>query len=257
MNDAPPPLLPPSSNPYQSPQNQPQATPAFQPQAPKSGSGRKWLIGCGCGCLGLFLVLVIGGYFAYGRLQTMATEMISEYTASEPVKVEIQPLSRSEVEQSVAKFSAFQAGMAKGATPTPLVLSEQDINALIQNHPSFRSVADRASVSVGENTLRSQVSLDLDELAIPVPFIADALKGKYLNGVATFSVGMADGRPALYIEDLEVNGASIPSQVLSEFGKTNLFEDAGKDPEIAAMIDKIEDIRIENGALTIIPKANP
>ncbi len=254
MNDAPPPLTPqPSPNPYQDPQYQPQT----QPAAPKSGSGGKWLFGCGCGCLGLILVLVIGGYFAYGKFQTMATDLIGGYTATEAVKVEIPPLSQAEIDQSVAKFSAFQAGMAAGATPVPLVLSGQDINALIQHHPSFKALADRASVTLEDSTIRSQVSVNLDELDIPVPFIADAVKGKYFNGVATFAVGMSAGRPALYIDGLEVNGAAIPSQFMTEFSKKNLFEDAVKDPEFSAMIDKIEDIRIENGELTIVPKSNP
>jgi hypothetical protein len=248
MNDAPPPLTP-----QPSPQFQPQA----QPVAPKSGSGGKWLFGCGCGCLGLILILVIGGYFSYGWLRTMASDMIGGYTATEPVKVEIPQLSQAEIDQSVAKFSAFQAGMAAGATPVPLVLSGQDINALIQYHPSFKALADRASVTVEDSTLRSQVSVNLDELDIPVPFIAEAVKGKYFNGVATFAVGMAAGRPALYIDGLEVNGAAIPSQFMTEFSKKNLFEDAGKDPDFSAMIEKIEDIRIENGELTIVPKANP
>jgi len=254
MNDVPPPLTPqPSPNPYQGLQQQPQ----FQPDAPKSGSGRKWFFGCGCGCLGLLLILAIVGYFLSGWVKTQATDLIGGYTATEPVKIEMLQLSPAEIEQSVGKFSAFQAGLATGATPVPLVLSGQDINALIQHHPSFKALADRASVTVEESTLRSQVSLNLDDIEIPVPFLAEAVKGRYFNGVATFSLGMAAGRPALYIEGLEVNGAEIPSQFMTEFSKQNLFEDAGKDPEIAAMVERIEDIRIENGELTIVPKAAP
>lgn len=253
MNDAPPPLTPSSPIPYQ-PQQYQQSPPAG---ASNSGSGKKWLFGCGCGCLGLILLLSIGSYFAYTKIQEVAATAIAEYTASEPVAVEIPQLSQDQIDQSVEKFSAFQAGLADGAEPVTLVLSGQDINALIQSHPTFKPLADRASVTVVEDRLRSQVSLSLEELDIPIPFIADIVKGKYFNGVATFSIGMTAGRPALYIDGLEVNDAAIPAEFMSEISKQNFLEDAGKDPEISAMIDRIEDIRIENGVLTIVPKVVP
>jgi hypothetical protein len=253
MNDAPPPLTPSSSNPYQ-PQQYQQAPPAG---TPNSGSGKKWLFGCGCGCLGLILILSIGGYFAYIKIQEVAATAIAEYTATESVAVEIPQLSQDQIDQSVEKFSAFQAGLADGTEPVTLVLSGQDINALIQSHPTFKPLADRASVTVEEDRLRSQVSLSLEELDIPIPFIAEAVKGKYFNGIATFSVGMTAGRPALYIEGLEVNDAAIPAEFMSEISKQNFLEDAGKDPEFAKLIEMIEDIRIENGELKIVPKAAP
>lgn len=257
MNDAPPPPLTPQSSPPSSPD--PYRAPHYQPQpqGPTSGSGKKWLFGCGCGCLGLLLLFAIGSYFAYNKIKTVAAELINEYTAPTAVKVEIPPLSPAQIDQAVTKFSAFQAALASGGDTEPLVLSGQDINALIQNHVSFKPFTDRANVTVEENTLRSQVSVNLEDLGIPVPFIADAVEGKYFNGVATFSPGMLAGRPALYIEDLEVNGMAMPEQFMSEFRKTNLLEEALKNSEFAAAIEKIEDIRIEDGALTIIPKSNP
>ena len=68
---------------------------------------------------------------------------------------------------------------------------------------------------------------------------------------------MTAGRPALYIEGLEVNDAAIPAEFMSEISKQNFLEDAGKDPEFAKLIEMIEDIRIENGELRIVPKAAP
>ena len=203
------------------------------------------------------MILSIGGYFAYIKIQEVAATAIAEYTATESVAVAIPQLSQDQIDQSVEKFSAFQAGLADGTEPVTLVLSGQDINALIQSHPTFKPLADRASVTVEEDRLRSQVSLSLEELDIPIPFIAEAVKGKYFNGIATFSVGMTAGRPALYIEGLEVNDAAIPAEFMSEISKQNFLEDAGKDPEFAKLIEMIEDIRIENGELRIVPKAAP
>jgi len=200
--------------------------------------------------------MALGGYFFYSFVKTKATEVVAGYTTTEPVKVEVPELSQAQIDAAKAKFDAFQAGL-NGGELVPLILSGDDINALILNHPSFSALAERASVSLEDDQLRSKVSLNLDELEIPVKFIADAVKGKYLNGEATLALGMAVGRPALYIEGLEVNGAVIPEEFMTEFRKKNLFEDALKDPKAAAFFERIEDLKIENGELIIVPKPAP
>jgi hypothetical protein len=252
MNDTPPPLAPPSSPSPLSPEPY-----RVHPEASASGSGGKWLFGCGCGCLVALLLFAIGSYFAYTKVREVAADLVAEYSANEPVPVEITPLSDSQIDQSLAKFSAFEAGMDGSADPVPLVLTGQDINALIQAHPSFEALAGRASVTVEGNTLRSRLSLNLGELDIPIPFLAEAVEGRYFNGVATFSLGMAVGRPALYIERLEVNGAEIPAEIMGEISKQNLLEELVKEPQFAAMVEKIEDIRIAKDELTIVPKGLP
>ena len=249
MNDAPPPLTPASpQTPYQQPQ--PQASP------PGTGSGGKWALACGLGCLALIVIAAVGSYFVYGFVKSKATEVVAGFTTTEAVKVEMPELSQAQIDAAQAKYDAFTAGMGGGEL-VPLVLTGDDINALIIKHPSFSALRDRASVTIEDDKLRSQVSVNLDELEIPVKFIADAVKGKYFNGEATFALGMAVGRPVLYIEGLEVNGAVIPEEFMKELRKENLLEKAVKDPDSAAFFERIEDLKIENGELIVVPKAAP
>lgn len=215
-------------------------------------------MGCGCGCLALVVIMAVLGYFGFGFIKTFTGEMVAGYTSTEPVKVEEPQLSQAQIDAAMAKFDTFKAGMSDGGERVPLILGTDDINALIFNHPSFSALAERASVTVDGDKLRSVVSVNLDELEIPVKFIADAVKGKYFNGEATLSLGMAAGLPSLYIEGLQVNGAAIPDEFITEFRKKNLLEDIlREDPEAAAFFEKIDELKIENGELVIIPKRAP
>ena len=248
MNDAPPPLTPSSpQSPYQQPQYQ---------APPKSGSGGKWALGCGLGCFALLIVAAIVGYFAFSSFKKMASGVVEGYTAIEAAEIEVPQVPQDLVDGAAAKFNAFKSGV-EGGTPVPLELTGDEINALIFNHPNFKALAGKANVSIDGNVLSSRVSVNLDDLEIPVKFLADAAKGRYFNGEASFTLGMAVGRPVLYIEGLAVNGNKIPDEFLQELRKKNLFEEAGDSPEMKAALEKIEDMRIENGQLIIVPKAAP
>lgn len=248
MNDTPPPLNPSSpQSPYQQ---------SYHQAPPSSGSGGKWALGCGLGCLALVIVLAIGGFFAFSSFKKMASGMVEGYTATEAAEIEVPEVSQGLIDGATEKFNAFKSGV-EGGNPVPLALSGEEINALIFNHPNFSPLAGKANVSIDGDVLSSRVSVNLDDLEIPVKFLADAAKGRYFNGEASFTLGMAVGRPVLYIEGLAVNGNQIPDEFLQELRKKNLFEEAGDNPEVKAALEKIEDMRIENGQLIIVPKATP
>lgn len=182
--------------------------------------------------------------------------MVEGYTATEAAEIEVPEVSQGLIDGATEKFNAFKSGV-EGGNPVPLALSGEEINALIFNHPNFSPLAGKANVSIDGDVLSSRVSVNLDDLEIPVKFLADAAKGRYFNGEASFTLGMAVGRPVLYIEGLAVNGNQIPDEFLQELRKKNLFEEAGDNPEVKAALEKIEDMRIENGQLIIVPKATP
>ncbi len=249
MNDTPPPLTPSSPpSPYQQPQ--------LQQVPPKSGSGGMWALGCGLGCFALVILLAVIGFFAFSSFKKMASGVVEGYTATEAVEIEIPQVSQDLVDGAAAKFNAFKSGVESGK-PVPLVLTGDEINALLFNHPNFKALAGKANVSIEGNVLSSRVSVNLDDLEIPVKFLADAAKGRYFNGEASFTLGMAVGRPVLYLEGLAVNGNKIPDEFLQELRKKNLFEDAGNNPEMKTALEKIEDIRVENGQIIIVTKVAP
>ncbi|MEX2580684.1 MAG: hypothetical protein WD342_16625 [Verrucomicrobiales bacterium] len=250
MANEPPPLTP-GAPPPLTPDD-----PNLPPASGSSGNGGKVAIGCGVGCLA---VLVVGGiiaYFIFTTVKTRIAEGVENYTAVQPVAIEPPRIAENEIEDAIARFDAFRGAMDRGEQAAPLVLTDDDINALLFHHPSFKEVAGKTKVSIENDQLKSTVSLNLDDLEIPVKFIADAVEGKYFNGEVTLSIDMVAGRPTAFIENLEVNGMSPPEEAMAAFGQENLLKEARTDPEMKKFFDKIEELEIENNRLVIVPKSN-
>jgi hypothetical protein len=199
-----------------------------------------------CVALVIFGVVAAKNYFG---------KMVEEYTATEYVPIETPQASPEQVASALEKFDSFSEGIGAGGSPVPLTLTGEELNLILWNHANFAAVAGKANAEIEGDVLTSEVSLNFDELPIPEGFFADALKGKFFNGEISLKLGMAAGRPALYMEGLSVNGNAVPDAFMTGMKTQNLLEDASKNPEATAFFDRIEDLRIEDGKLFIIPKA--
>ena len=67
-------------------------------------------------------------------------------------------------------------------------------------------------------------------------------------------MAMAEGKPVLYIENLSVDGRPLPKMFLDKLRKENLLEESATDPEARKLLDKIEELKIENDELHIVPE---
>lgn len=196
--------------------------------------------------LAVFGVVAAKNYFG---------KMVNEYTATEYVPIAAPQASPEQVASAVEKFDSFSQGMAAGGSPVPLTLTGEELNLVLWNHPNFATVAGKANVEIEGDVLTSEVSLNFDELPVPEGFVADALKGKFFNGEISLKLGMAAGQPVLYMEGLSVNGNAVPDAFMTGMKSQNLLKDAAKNPEATAFFDRIEDLRVEDGKLIIVPKA--
>lgn len=240
MSDTPPPLTP---------------NPAARPPEPSdSGTGKKVGIGCGIGCLVLLVIGVVAAFLIFGAMKGAVTEGVAKFTSEQPVAIDPPRATPEQVQDAISRFDAFAAAMKSGETPEPLALSDQDINVLLFNHPDFEWLAGKGLVSIQNDKLSSTVSVDLDDLNIPVKFIAEAVEGRYFNGEATVSLAMASGRPTAFIDELVVNGQSPPEEVMAGVRQENLFKEAQTDPKAKELFDRISDLKIENNKLVIVPK---
>lgn len=240
MSDTPPPLTP---NPS-----------ADAAPPPSSGGGKKVAVGCGLGCLVLVILGIVAAVLIWGATKKAIEGGIANFTADQPVMIEPPQAAPDQVQDAISRFDAFKAAMEKGETPAPLELSDQDINVLIYNHPDFGWMEGKGRVDIEGDKLTSKVSVNLDELEIPVKFLADAVKGRYFNGEVTISLAMAAGRPTAFVEELVVNGQNPPEEFMAGIRQENLFKEAQSDPEMQKFFERISDLKIENDKLTIVPK---
>lgn len=255
MNDAPPPLHPavPPSSPPPPPYGQP---PVYQPPVRKSGCGCTGL-GCGLGCLFALIASVVAivvlGIAAKGWIE----KQVVSYTSYEAVALEAPQASPEQVSAALAKVEAFRASLAPGSEPRALEMTGEELNLVLWNDPTFAQIAGKAEVDIVGDQLNAKVGIPMDDLPLPEGWLADRLQGKYFNGELGLKLGMVAGRPALYLESLEVNGQVVPEMFMSGMRAQNLLEEAAKKPEFLATFERIEDIRMQDGRLIVVPKRQP
>lgn len=214
----------------------------------QKGSGKKTC--CIIGCLFLLLLCVIGGvalYIGFGAFN----KYVQEYTEDQPRPLPRVERSQEEIDSVIEQADRFTEAVSKGEPTSPLVLSSEDINTLIQHHPNWKDLNDKVYVIIEDDTLRGEISLPLEELS-PLLF-----RGRYLNGSGAFTVHLMDGRLFVFLESGEVKGKAIPEPLIQKIRKENLAKDAEQNPEVAAVLENLESIEVADGQLTLRAKSAP
>ena len=222
----------------------PPATPAAEPAKQR---------GCffyGCITVLVLTVLVgIAGFFLVRYGLNKFTAFVEQYTETTPMTLESVEMSKADYQQLDKRVTAFaDAVNARKATP-PLVLTENEINALIANNPAWRSLKGKVYVTIEGDQIKGKVSIPMDDLA-QAPGLS-RLKGRYLNGSAALKVSLTNGVLAVTILSLEVKGQSPPPPVMAQLQTINFAQNSAQDPKTQEMIGRFESIEVKDGKITI------
>jgi len=188
------------------------------------------------------LVLAIGGYFG---IRYTIKAVVTRYTDATPQPLPKPQLSPGEIQAVQERFAVFRDGMKSSGTVAPLVLAGEEVNALFAGASTPQALKDRVYVKIEGDQVKGQVSLPLDGLGFPM------VKGRYLNGAAVFKVSLENGVLIVRAESVEVKGKPLPESFMSELRKHNLAQDAMKDADTAAILQKLQSIEVRDGAITI------
>lgn len=197
----------------------------------------------GCLTLGILGLLMIAGGIVVGYFAKRAiNRWITDYTDTAPVaiqKVEYPPAQLNELR---ARLKAFKDAMDQGGAPVELVLTADDLNALIT---AEKKLNGKAFIEIDGDKIKGNISLPLDDLG-PLK-----LKGRYLNGTGAFRVTLENGFLDVTLDTLEVKGKSLPQPLLKELKKQNLAKDVTNDPETRATIEKLQSIQIRDSQVIL------
>ena len=152
-------------------------------------------------------------------------------------------ISKEELAAIEDRVEVFQETIKKGGTPPDLVLTADEINALIAKDETLNG---RAYVTIQEG----QVS---GELSIPMDFMPLG-KGRYFNASATFDVSLDDGVLIVTLAGAEVKGEEVPQQVIEAMSKENLAKEVSKNPEAASSLRRFESLIIEDDRIILKPR---
>ena len=222
-------------------------------EEPKKGGG--CLKGLGIGCLVVLAIVVVGGFLVYKGAKVFVGNMVEQYTDTTPLTMPAVNIAPGEAEAVTKRVDDFGEALKKGGRAEPLVLSGQDINVLMTKHPNWSQMAGKVHVTIEGNQIKGQISVPLEQIGVQLGGkLGDMMKGRHLNGSGVFSAEMTAGRLVVFLDSVEVRGKQLPEPIMKELKGRNLAEDANKDPESAASLQKLQSITVKEGKLYIVPR---
>jgi len=211
-----------------------------------SGTGKKVFVGCSIGCLVLLIVIVVAAIVVV----KMGVNTALEFTEEEPIEFATPTADQATVDDVKARYEAFRNAMGAGQDAEPLVLSGEDVNLLIYHHPDFVTFQGIGKVAMVDDELTTTLSLPTDAMAK----LSKKFEGRYLNGEATIRLQLNNGQLEVYLVDLKGAGKSIPDMYLTQLQSENLMQNAQTDPEFEKLLRTLEELKVEDGKLWIVPK---
>jgi len=156
----------------------------------------------------------------------------------------------AEYAELVKRLTAFHDPLASHKATPQLVLTSDEINALIVNNPARHQLKVKVYVMIEEDQIKGQVSMPMDDGLAQLPGLSK-LKGRFLNGSASLKISLQDGTLFVTMQSLQVKGQSPPENIMAQLRARNLAQNIYNDPKNAETMRKLESIEVKDGKITI------
>jgi hypothetical protein len=213
-----------------------------EPTPPKQRRGC-FFYGCLSGVVCLVAILVA---FLLGLYQVK--RMLNFYTDTRPVALPSVQMPPAELEQLKRRIEEFTDAVRTGRPTQPLSLSADELNAMIGSDPNLARVKGKLYVTLEGDRLKGQISLPMDDLGLPF------FRGRYLNGTGIFAIGLHNGELLVTPDSLVVKGKPLPGVYMDKIRSQNLAASLSNNPRASVALNHLQDIRVTDGKLILVPK---
>jgi hypothetical protein len=207
---------------------------------------RKGCLFYGCltltACFLIFLVLLLAALYQFRRV-------VYQYTDSSPMPLPTLNMTAEQMDAVQRRVDAFKDALNAGRSTPPLVLTADDINALINTDPEFKPFKGRLYVTAledGKGKLAGSVRLG------DIGFIV--FRSRYLNGTATIGVTFQNGILGITPEELTTKGKPLPGPVMDKIHNLQISSRINQDPHASVALNRLQSIEIRDGKLILVPK---
>ena len=211
-------------------------------QAPKP---RRGCFFYGCITSVVLLVLLLGALLIGLHY---VKKMVNSFTDTQPMALPTLQMSQPEIENVKQRFEAFRTEVREQRATKPLVLTSDEINALIASGKGQQTLQGKVYVRLEGDQLKSEVSLPLEDVGLRM------FKGRYLNGSATFNLALNNGTPFVTAQSVQVKGKPLPETYMQKIRKENLAAALLNDPDAVAVLQRLQAVQVKDGKLVIEPK---
>lgn len=207
----------------------------------RRNEGNCWLWGCAT----VALVLVLGSIVAFLTARYYFGQLREQYTDDAPVELPVVDMGPEKLEALIERADAFSQNLRDDEPGAALTLTQDEVNALFQNHPDLEKFAGRVYITIEDDELTGQVSAPLD--------MFPGFSGRYFNGSATFNVAITNGRFSVFVESAMLKGEPIPQTFIEGIRDQDLAQNLQQDPEFTELVEKIDSLVVADGVVTITP----
>jgi hypothetical protein len=215
-----------------------------QPPKPRRGC---FFYGCITGLVLLFLIAV-GGLIALHYGKKALTGLVNQYTDTQPMTLPTVQMSSADLEKLKKRFEAFEEAVRAGHPTPPLVLTADEINALVASSPDKQSLKGKFYLSFDGDRVKGDVSLPLGQIGWKM------FRNRYLNGSGTFNVSLRNGILFVAPQTLAVKGKPLPETYMQGLRNANLAAALTNQPDAMAVVQNLQDIQVKDGKLIVTPK---
>jgi hypothetical protein len=196
----------------------------------------------------LLLLVLIAGYAGYRYVR----HAVNEYTDTKPLEMPTVQLSGTEITNLQKRVRNFDTAIKADKPAEPLVLTSDEVNALIAENNKSNSTLPptRLYFSFNDDRVQAQLSVPTDSIGLRM------LKGRYFNGSGDFALSVHNGRLMLTVKSLSVKGKPLPEQFMQSLRSENFAASWTNDVELNQALAKLQDVKIQNGKLIVVPKMN-
>jgi len=214
--------------------------------SPENPKGRSCLF---YGCLTVLILAIIVPVGIYFAVRSAVKSFVGKYSESSPMVLPRVMMSEADLAALDTRLQSFQAALETNGLPQPLTLSAMDLNGLISRNPGFR---DKVYLGIESNQFRAQVSIPLEDLRVPL--FRSLLKGRYINGTADLKALLQNGGLMVSLQSVDVNGKSLPAEMLAGLRNQNLADGFTNDPGFMSVVGNLSGIEVTNGVVTVLPR---
>ena len=218
--------------------------PAAQPAKPRRGC---LFYGCLTGIL--LLIIVVGasvaGYFA---IKKKLNALLDNYTDTQPMALPTVHMSSEDYAKLTDRWKNFENSLQTHKDVAPLVLTSDEINALIENGYTNSKSIGRFYITIDGDKLKGDLSLSLESLSPRI------FKGRYLNGSSTLDVTLRDGVFIVSPQSIDVKGKPLPSETMDVFRNLNFAGGLTNDPHAMTIIHELQSVEVKDGKVIVMPK---
>ncbi len=179
---------------------------------------------------------------------------VDRYTSNAPMKIVQQPLPQDEREALDDRVEAFADAIEEGQHPEPLLLSGQDLNALLQKLWTDEELPGEMALRIEDGRLRSDISIPLEPDLTIGPF-TPKVGGRYLNGTVTFRIALENNVITADIERFVMNDKTLPGWIVDAFEREYVEGQLLKNADLREFTDKLARIQVSADSILLEPAA--